>query len=274
MRFRHFLLVSMFGLTLVDACAQTTDTLTVHFDYNQSMLTLMDRQLLDHWFGPSTHQITGIELAGYCDNAGEAPYNDSLSIQRIDAVKQYLQSKGVADSLFKTLKPYGKRNPLNDNGDEQKRSLNRRVTILAHREVPSDSALDEALKDTAGLIGKTITLHVLFYGDMHRLMPVSYLSLQTMVSFMKVHPGLRIEIQGYVCCMPPDLDGRDIETKRDDLSLQRAKAVYDYLADHGIETTRMSYKGFGGSHRLFPDELNESQKMRNRRVEIKVLGWK
>jgi outer membrane protein OmpA-like peptidoglycan-associated protein len=263
----------MFGLALTKTSAQRTDTLTVHFDYNQSVLVPADRQFLDHRFGPSSPPAVWIELAGYCDNAGEASYNDSLSIQRIDAVKQYLHSKGIADSLFKTLKPFGKRNPLNDNGDEQKRSLNRRVTIFWRTGAPSGGALEEALKDSAGVVGKTFSLNVLFYGDMHRLMPVSYPALQSLLTIMKAHPGLKIEIQGYVCCMPDELDGRDIETKKDDLSEQRAKTVYNYLTAHGIDTTRMRYKGFGGSHKIFPLELDDTQRLRNRRVEIKVLGW-
>jgi hypothetical protein len=54
---------------------------------------------------------------------------------------------------------------------------------------------------------------------------------------MKEHPGLKLEIDGFVCCMPETMDGWDIETKKQDLSVQRAKYVYDYLARRGIDTT-------------------------------------
>ncbi|HEY4207424.1 MAG TPA: OmpA family protein, partial [Puia sp.] len=87
------------------------------------------------------------------------------------------------------------------------------------------------------------------------------------------HPGLRVEIQGHVCCMPENMDGRDIESQKDDLSVQRAKYVYTYLASRGIDTSRMSYKGFGANRKIFPQEATQGQMMRNRRVEIKILGW-
>jgi outer membrane protein OmpA-like peptidoglycan-associated protein len=174
------------------------------------------------------------------------------------------------------LYSYGKRKPLNDNGDEEKRSLNRRVTITWRlKEQPATgSALRDALRDTAAVIGKTIVLpNVLFYGEMHLPMPVSFPTLRELFTIMKEHSGLRVEIQGHVCCTPENMDGWDMETKKEDLSVQRAKYVYTYLTGRGIDTSRMSYKGFGGSRKIFPQELNQEQMMRNRRVEIKILGW-
>ena len=276
MGFKEVLTASLCVLSFAWVRAQSTDTLTVHFDLNQSVLRSEDRVILDHRFDPSGPRIASVELAGYCDSVGPNQYNDSLARQRVAEVKKYLQSKGIADTLFKVLYSYGKRKPLNDNGDEEKRSLNRRVTItwrLAAKPA-TGSTLREALRDTAAVIGKTFVLpNVLFYGDMHRPMPLSFATLQDLFDIMKKHPGLRVEIQGHVCCMPATMDGRDIETKKDDLSVQRAKYVYAYLAHRGIDTSRMSYKGFGASRKIYPQDADEEQKMRNRRVEIKILGW-
>jgi len=139
---------------------------------------------------------------------------------------------------------------------------------------PDASTLREAFRDTAGIIGKTIVLpNVLFYGDMHRPMPVSSPTLQDLFAIMKEHPALRVEIQGHVCCMPETMDGLDIETHKNDLSVRRAEYVYAYLARRGIDTSRMSYKGFGASRKIYPQESDEGQMMRNRRVEIKALSW-
>lgn len=275
MGFKKVLTASLCALGFEGVQAQSTDTITVHFDLNQSVLRPEDRANLDHRFGLSGPRITSIELAGYCDSVGENQYNDSLARQRVVEVKKYLQSKGMADTLFKVLYSYGKRKPLNDNEDEEKRSLNRRVTItwrLAGR-AAAGSALRDALRDTAAVIGKTIVLpNVLFYGDMHRLMPVSYPTLQDLFAFMKEHPGLRVEIQGHVCCMPENMDGLDIETHKNDLSVRRAEYVYAYLVHRGIDAGRMSYKGFGASRKIYPQETDEGQRVRNRRVEIKILG--
>jgi outer membrane protein OmpA-like peptidoglycan-associated protein len=270
------LTASLWELGFARVQAQPTDTITVHFDLNQSVLGREDRVALDHrldLFGP---RITSIELAGYCDSVGENRYNDSLARQRVAAVKKYLQSKGIADTLFKVLYSYGKRKPLNDNGDEEKRSLNRRVTIMWRlaAQPATGSTLRDALQDTAAVIGKTIVLpNLLFYRDLHHPLPASLPTLQELLGIMKEHPGLLVEIQGYVCCMPENMDGLDAETHKNDLSVRRAEYVYDYLARRGIDTSRISYKGFGASRKICPQEANQDQMMRNRRVEIKILGW-
>jgi len=256
--------------------AQSTDSMTVHFSPNQWSLQPEDQATIDRRFDAAGPRIKSIELAGYCDSVGENQYNDGLARQRVAVVKKYLLSKGIADTLFKVLYSYGRRKPLNDNGDEEKRSLNRRVTISWRLTAlpPDASTLREAFRDTAGIIGKTIVLpNVLFYGDMHRPMPVSSPTLQDLFAIMKEHPALRVEIQGHVCCMPETMDGLDIETHKNDLSVRRAEYVYAYLARRWIDTSRMSYKGFGASRKIYPQESDEGQMMRNRRVEIKALSW-
>ena len=59
---------------------------------------------------------------------------------------------------------------------------------------------------------------------------------------MKKYPGLKIEIQGYVCCIDDGGDGWDIETRKYDLLVQRAKIIYTYLVNYGISTSRINYK--------------------------------
>jgi outer membrane protein OmpA-like peptidoglycan-associated protein len=268
------LLTALLCLVLSGTRAQSADTLVVHFDFNQSILLPEERVAIDQRVGRFAFRISSIGLSGHCDSIGGDRYNDSLSRQRIAAVRQYLHSKGVTDTLFKILQPYGRRRPLNDNGDEEKRSRNRRVMILFSLQPPALSPLRKAMLDTAGIVGRNIVLtNVLFYGDMHRPLPMSFRALQELDSVMKEHPHLRIEIQGYVCCGGEDFDGYDIESKKGDLSVQRAKTVYAWLIDHGVDSTRMSYKGFGGRNKIFPQELNETQRTVNRRVEIKVLSW-
>src|SRR5882757_7024919 len=198
MGFKKILTASLCALGFAGVQGQSIDTLTVHFDLNQSVLRHEDRVILDQRFDLSGPRITSIELDGYCDSVGENRYNDSLARQRVAVVKKYLQSKGLADTLFTVLYSYGKRKPLNDNGDEEKRSLNRRVTITWRQaeEPAAGPTLRDVLRDTAAAIGKTIVLpNVLFYGDMHRPMPVSFPTLQELITIMKEHSGLRVEIQ-------------------------------------------------------------------------------
>jgi outer membrane protein OmpA-like peptidoglycan-associated protein len=134
--------------------------------------------------------------------------------------------------------------------------------------------LADALTDTASLLGRNIVLrNVNFYGDRHFPLASSYFELDKLLQLLLARPSLRIEIQGYVCCMPENMDGYDADTRTTNLSVQRAKFVYTHLLEQGIQASRMSYRGFGASHKLYPEESNERERELNRRVEIKVLSW-
>jgi outer membrane protein OmpA-like peptidoglycan-associated protein len=54
------------------------------------------------------------------------------------------------------------------------------------------------------------------------------------------------------------------------LSIERAKAVVDYMVAEGIEASRFLYEGRGGSEPVAPNDTEENR-ARNRRVEIFVL---
>jgi len=73
-----------------------------------------------------------IELAGHTDNVGDPRLNVELARQRVDAVKSYLVSKGIAGARIKT-KAYGGSQPVADNTREETRRLNRRVEVTILR---------------------------------------------------------------------------------------------------------------------------------------------
>jgi len=67
-----------------------------------------------------------IELEGHTDIIGNADDNMKLSENRVNAVKQYLVNKGIADKRLKT-KAYGGTKPLKTDGTDEERQVNRRV---------------------------------------------------------------------------------------------------------------------------------------------------
>ncbi|HVU55188.1 MAG TPA: OmpA family protein [Puia sp.] len=282
----------------------------VHFDIDKSGIRPKDKVSLDSLtadmaaISPATHRIS-IRLTGHTDSSGSDTHNIQLSLQRANAVHDYLLSKGWPDTLFTTISGFGSHFPLNDNSNAEKRSLNRRVEItIQHIHLSPDMtvpvpspiivipdtssrvddpnttiyhrppSLREIFKDTANLVGKNIVLrNVNFYGDRHIPLPGSTIVLAELAAIMKEYPALHIEIQGYVCCMSDGLDGRDADTHEPDLSAQRAKYVYEFLASQGIKKNRMTYKGFGASNKIHPEERDEAQRTANRRVEIKVVSF-
>ena len=67
-----------------------------------------------------------IQLEGHTDTRGDAKMNLKLSQQRVDAVRDYLLSKGVAKHKVKT-KAFGGTMPLSKDNNEEAHKLNRRV---------------------------------------------------------------------------------------------------------------------------------------------------
>lgn len=92
----------------------------------------------------------------------------------------------------------------------------------------------------------------------------SYPQLDSMVNVLKANPTIKIEINGYT-----DNVGDAVANKT--LSVNRAKVVYDYLVSKGIDTSRMTYAGFGSLNPIADNATAEGQN-RNRRVEIKITS--
>ncbi len=67
-----------------------------------------------------------IQLEGHTDTRGDAKMNLKLSEERVDAVRDYLISKGVPKSRVK-LKAFGGTMPLTKENTEEAHKLNRRV---------------------------------------------------------------------------------------------------------------------------------------------------
>jgi outer membrane protein OmpA-like peptidoglycan-associated protein len=258
-----------------DAPAQSKDSsldkkiVTVHFDVDKADILPRDRPILDSL----SMNRAAVRLVGYTDNSSTDAHNSQLSVQRAHAVRDYLRSKGWPDSLFLNVDGFGSSHPLNDNDGAAKKSLNRRVEIILQR--PHHSTLADMFKDSAHLVGQNIILrHVNFYPGRHVPLPEAYRPMQELLVIMRTHASLHIEIQGYVCCNSDGFDGRDNDTHTDDLSAQRAKLVYDFLIGNGVEKERVSYKGYGSSNKIYPEEKDLLEQAANRRVEIKVLGFK
>ena len=60
------------------------------------------------------------------------------------------------------------------------------------------------------------------------------------------YKNIEFEVQGHVCCTPLNQkDAIDKDTKKRQLSLNRALSVYKYLAYRRVPKNRMTYKGYG-----------------------------
>lgn len=67
-------------------------------------------------------------IDGHTDDTNTTTYNVELSRQRAEAVREYLQRKGVADEQI-VLRYHGERYPIKSNRNARGKAANRRVTI-------------------------------------------------------------------------------------------------------------------------------------------------
>ena len=102
------------------------------------------------------------------------------------------------------------------------------------------------------------------------LRPESYEILDRVVALLLQQDRVIAEIGGHT-------DSRGDPEKNLQLSRGRAKAVYDYLVKRGIAAYRLTYKGYGSSQPVAPNQLvsgedNADGRARNRRVDMRVVS--
>jgi outer membrane protein OmpA-like peptidoglycan-associated protein len=293
MRILYTVILSIFSLW---ASAQAEHKFSIYFEFDKWELDedakhvlrefaedYKDRYLIKEL--TDQHKIT---LKGYCDTIGSLAYNDRLAQQRVFAVHNYLLNIGLPKNVFELVKGYGKRMPVNPNMTDEERRLNRRVDIsIPLEEIPPPPPVPEppvveppvdTVKDfTSSNIdsvkqGDVLRLkNINFYGGRHTFLPQSIPALNELLDVMKKYPTLEIEIQGHICCrIGSGVDGADFDSGDEQLSVNRARAVYYFLADNGISKRRMTYRGFAALYPLINPERSETDRTLNRRVEIKI----
>lgn len=136
-----------------------------------------------------------------------------------------------------------------------------RIEDGSHQQIvklqPTDTGKKIELKNLQFVPGKAMLLQE-SNAELNRL----YLSLM-------MNPKRRVEIGGHINV--PGKTLREITSVQMQLSVDRAKSVYDYLVGKGIPKKQLTYKGYGNSEMLFPEPKSEEEKSKNRRVEVKII---
>ena len=113
--------------------------------------------------------------------------------------------------------------------------------------------------------GASVVLKNIFFDSKKfELQPASTTELDQLILLMKENPKLTILISGHT-----DNVGKPADNML--LSNNRAKSVVAYLQQKGIESKRVSAKGFGASKPV-ADNKNEAGKAVNRRTELSIVS--
>lgn len=275
--------------------SQQTDTLTIYYSIDSAGL---EGEWKNEIRNLLKKDIVSIKVYSYTDFLGTVSHNKYLSQRRANQVRTYLISQGVKPELITECKGMGI-HPFSSNENrrnpDDRGILQHRVTklVYTYNEVQTEkmavvietSTEDETVEEKPEVIpifanlseenlvvGENIVLdNILFQGGTPLFKPESEMALKQLLLAMQQHPNLKIEIQGHICCQNDDMDGYDRINQNYELSTNRAKAVYDYLIEGGIEAKRMSYIGFGSKFKRFPEERSAREEDLNRRVEIYII---
>jgi len=107
---------------------------------------------------------------------------------------------------------------------------------------------------------KSLKIEIKFPFNVSDLPPSVSTFLDEYANMLKSNSYLSIEVGGHT-------DSKGTQSYNLTLSDQRAKNVYDYLVNQGVDTSQLSYKGYGETDlKNKKDGLNEE----NRRIEFKI----
>jgi outer membrane protein OmpA-like peptidoglycan-associated protein/Tol biopolymer transport system component len=111
--------------------------------------------------------------------------------------------------------------------------------------------------------GASYTINdILFATNSFELTERSKFILRQFAAFLKANPTIKVSIHGHT-------DDIGDDAKNMTLSINRAKAVMDYLVSQGVKASRMKHAGFGETKPKVPN-TNETNRALNRRTEFVI----
>jgi len=114
--------------------------------------------------------------------------------------------------------------------------------------------------------GKSLQLEEIeFHPGTSEFMPSSTPKLRRLKDFLALNSEVKIEIQGHV------FSQKGFSLVGQILSEARAKRVYNYLVENGIDRDRMTTVGKGSKEPIYPEPKFSYEEQMNRRVEVKIL---
>jgi outer membrane protein OmpA-like peptidoglycan-associated protein len=176
-----------------------------------------------------------------------------LSTKRAAVIQEKFVESSIKNKIIVTIEGKG-RVLIDDDIVEnlpEKRSKNRRVDVVLNlKELPKieiPGYFNGIQKHH--IVGDHIYLdNILFERGSSKLTFKSKTELDKIARLLLKYKNLEYEIQGHVCCTPPyQKEAIDKDTKKRQLSLNRAQSVYKYLIFKKVSKNRMTFKGYGNT---------------------------
>ena len=217
--------------------------------------------------------IEKISIYGFADDRGSESYNLVLSQNRANAIKEIFSNNEFDESKITNVDGKGEIliKIVKDADINKIRGLNRKVEIIVSPYFPPRAIVEPEKKDIKTILkgelnaGDKFNLeNILFQTGYSNILPESEQTLKDIAEILLERKDVYFTIQGHVCCTQNSRDAIDRATNLRNLSVARAKFIYNYLSRKGIDPKRMKYVGM---RRKFP--LGGEPKY-DRRVEILI----
>jgi len=102
-----------------------------------------------------------------------------------------------------------------------------------------------------------IVLPIAFIGGTDKIADTSYSYIQELFDLIQANKHLKGHLRGHVCC-----EDNMLQSKK------RAKVIYKFLIEMGVDDSRLSFKGYSNEEPLVYPEKTPKDRQANRRVDI------
>jgi outer membrane protein OmpA-like peptidoglycan-associated protein len=230
-------------------------------------------------------QIHILEINSFTDSTGTISSNDSLAKARLNYFVSRIElDPSVKLNTYGVQRPYVLPKTLNSRrvdiiyeigpkpstqiASSENNSIE--ISALTKEENPEVTQMRNNSEVNDVLLNKTseikesfeanipFVINVQFKEGTSKILPISYREVTKVAQFMTENTQLKAQIRGHVCC------GNNLR-----MSKSRAKSVYKRLVKIGISKDRLSYIGKSNTEPLAFPEITETDRQKNRRVDVK-----
>lgn len=286
---RQLLIALFIILPFVTLSQKGEDVQEFYFNSGDTLLTNYSQRKLNRFIEKAVETPFYItKLKVYSDTIGSLEFNQKLSERRLKAIarqllplmadytsevvlgKQYDLIKYPVEDLQKwrrveiyyQLTPIEKMDTdpvplvlIDTSSVADSIALNIDIEPIVEEIAASIKSVFDSLP--GDLFNQPIKLDIQFLTNTDVLLTKSYGEIRALADYLKRNPEVNVLIRGHVCCAP-----------NMKISKKRAKKVYKALITAGIPKKRLKFKGMSNTEpAVFPEE-SESDRQKNRRVDV------
>jgi len=269
MRFLLLIFISSFSFSQ----GVITDSIQLYYPTAEFILSDVQKErLLDFITEKDSSKIQQVIIKGYTDFVGSTSYNNKLAKQRTSNISVFLNSKHNAPtqqlSFGELEKP---RYHTTNKGVKEHRKTT--ISILSVIKIDNTKYAYlqkiDSLKEGAKIRLRNINFKLATADLTQSSVP----ELEKLVAILTNNENLDIAIEGHVCCgAEKEVKTQKMTFENEWLSKKRAKTIYNYLINKGIDSIRLQHKGFGFTKPLIYPEENKEDRFQNRRIELSIIS--